>query len=407
VRASAIGALLVALSLATWGAASSTAKPAHATTATAAASGPFKVLGFYPESGPFALPGDEELAGLKAAATVINSNGGILGHKVVLTIKDDQDTGTVAVSEAEQVLASGAKYNLIVPGINGTDAIPLAASLAHTPVLQITPAAESVLNNPSKYPNFFMSLNNFAANEQAVAAALKAKGYTKVAFISGDDSSGQEAGQALAAAAKANGITVTASVLVPDSAVDSKAQWQQALASKPQAIVTGAYTTALGVILAGRAALGNTLPYYLDSFAGSFPLEAVYKTPAQLSNIFVEQFPYLVKGAAEQTRPWFKAFQAAYTKLIPKPVLNLIAGVVSYNALMLARAAAITAGSISGPAMIKAMSKVSTAPQVPGFVGEDSTGIFSKSNHQLGVKPQNYRFYRGGATVEGIFTPGA
>jgi branched-chain amino acid transport system substrate-binding protein len=393
--------------LGVWGASSSAAKAAHATTAKAAASAPFKVLGFYPLSGTGALPGEEELAGLKAAATVINSKGGILGHKVVLTIKDDQGSGTVAVSEAEQVLASGAKYNLIVPGINGTDAIPLAASLAHTLMLQITPAAESVLNSPSKYPSFFMALNNFSANEQAVAAALKAKGYTKVAYISGDDSSGQEAGQAFAAAAKTNGITVTASVLVPDTAVDAKAQWQQALGSNPQAIVTGAYTLALPVILAGRSALGNRLPYYLDSFAGAFPLEVAYKASSQLSNIFVEQFPYLVKGAAEQSRPWFKAFQAAYTKLIPKPVLNLIAGVVSYNTLMLARAAAIAAGSIGGPALIKALGKISAASQVPGFVGEESTGIFSKSNHQLAVKPQNYRFYRGGSTVDGVYDPGA
>jgi branched-chain amino acid transport system substrate-binding protein len=364
------------------------------------------VLGFYPLSGAGALPGQEELAGLKAAASVINSKGGILGHKIVLTIKDDQGSGTTAVSEAEQVLASGAKYSLIVPGINGADAIPLAAALAHTQTLQITPAAESVLNNPSKYPNFFMALNNFTANEQAVAAALKAKGYTKVAYISGDDSSGQEAGQALDAAAKANGITVTASALVPDTAVDAKSEWQQVLASNPQAVVTGAYTLALPVILSSRSELGNTLPYYLDSFAGAFPLEVALKTSAQLSNVFVEQFPYLVKGAPEQSQTWFKTFEAAYLKLVPKPVLNLIAGVVSYNALMLARAAAIQAGSTSGPAMVRALDKISTASQVPDFVGELSTGIFSPSNHQLAVKPQNYRFYRGGSTIGGVYFPG-
>ena len=51
---------------------------------------------------------------------------------------------------------------------------------------------------------------------------------------------------------------MTASVLVPDAAVDAKPQFQQALASNPQAIVVGAYTNAAATILRqNRAALGN------------------------------------------------------------------------------------------------------------------------------------------------------
>jgi ABC-type branched-subunit amino acid transport system substrate-binding protein len=364
------------------------------------------VLGFYPTSGPDAVAGTEELAGLKAAATVINAKGGILGHKVEIKVDNDQNVGTIAVAQGEQALASGVKYNLIVPGINGTDAIPLAALFAHTQVLQVTPAAESPLNDPSKYPNLFMTLNDFPANEQAIANALKSKGITKAAFISGDDSSGQGAQAAFAAAAKSAGITVTASVLVPDTAVDAKPQLQQALASNPQVLVTGAYTLALPTLLAARAALGSTVPYYLDSFAGSFPLEAVFKQSSQLAGITVEQFPYLVKGAPAQRSAWFKTFIGAFGKLQPHPVINVIAGVVSYNALMVARAAAVKAGSISGPAMVKALDHIATASQVPDFVGGPSTGIFSPTNHQLAVKPANYGFYRAGSTLDGVLVPG-
>lgn len=404
-----VAAAVAAVSLAalTSVSAASTPRAVHSRLSAMAKAAPFKVLGFYPTSGAGALSGVSELDGLKAAAAVINGEGGILGHRVVIKVDNDQGSGTTAVALAQQELGSGAKYNLIIPGINGADAIPLAGVLAHTQVLQITPAAESVLNSPAKYPNLFMTLNDFPANEQALAARLQAKGITKVAYISGDDPSGQNAGTAFAAAAKAAGITVTASVLVPDTAVDAKAQLQQALASNPQALVTGAFTYALPTILAARLALGTTTPQYLDSFAGAFPLEAVFKQPSQMAGITVEQFPYLVQGAPAQKAKWFETFLAAYTKLLPKPTLNLIAGVVSYNALMVARAAAVKAGSVSGPAMVKALARISTAAQVPDFVGDPSTGIFSPTNHQLAVKPSNFGFYRAGSTLNGMFVPGA
>jgi len=368
---------------------------------------PFKVLGLYPLSGAFALEGDEELAGLKAAVGVINSQGGILGHKVVLKIDNDQGVGTTAVSVAQQELSSGTQYNLIIPGISGVETIPLAAVFAHTPTLQISPGNETALNDPSKYPNLFMSLNDFTANEQGVVDALKAKGITKAAFIGGDDPDGQDADRALIAAAKAAGITITANVFVPDTAVDAKAQVQQVAASNPQAVVIGAFSNAEPVILAARAALGSSLPYYLDSFAGAFPLEVSLKTAAAMKGITVEQFPYLVKGSPAQQQPWWTTFYAAYSKLIPNPELNLIAGVVSYNALMLARAAAEKANSISGPALVSALNQISASSQVPDFVGGAASGIFTPTDHSLQIKPSNYGFYPAGPTVGGQFVPGS
>jgi branched-chain amino acid transport system substrate-binding protein len=382
-----------------------TSTPTHASTSANNAGTPFRVLGFYPTSGASAVPGIEELAGLQAGAAVINAEGGILGHRVVITVNNDQNTGTTAVSQAQQVLASGTKYSLIVPGIDGADAIPVAAVLAHTPVLQVTPAAESALNQPSKYPYLFMALNNFPVNEQSVAAELKAKGITKVAFITGDDPSGQNAEQDFDVAAKSAGINVTANLLVPDTAVDAKPQLQKALASGPQALVTGAYTPAEPVILAARAQLGNTLPWYLDAFAAAFPLEIPFKQPAQMHGIVLQQFPYLVKGSAAQSTAWWQKFSAAFLKADPKPLINQISGVVSYNALMLARAAAVKANSIDGSAMAKALEQISAAGQVPDFVGDPSTGIFSATNHQLAAHPSNFGFFSAGPTLGGLLEP--
>lgn len=395
-----VSAVMTAVIVGAWGI--GIGSSSAAVSASAASGLPFRVLGFFGTSGTFAVPAGEELDGLKAAASVINAQGGILHHRVVITVENDQNTGTTAVSEAQQVLASGTAYNMIVPGIDGADAIPLAAVLARTPSLQISPAAESALNQPQKYPNLFMSLNNFPANEQSVVAELKKKHITKIAFISGDDPSGINAQQALSNAARAAGITVTASVLVPDTATDAKSQLQQALASNPQAIVTGAYTGATPTIMLARAQLGSVVPFYTDAFSAALPLQLFFKTPAELGSVVVQQFPYLVDRSSQQHTSWWRAFFGAFHPLDPQPALNLIAGSTPYNALMLARAAAVKAGSIKGPAMAKALATITTAAAVPGFVGAPDTELFSARNHQMAVGQAQFAFYKGGPTVNGL-----
>ena len=51
------------------------------------------------------------------------------------------------------------------------------------------------------------------------------------------------------------------------------------------------------------------------------------------------------------------------------------------------------------------MPQVTTASQVPDFVGEPNTGIFSAKNHQLAVGPSNFGFYAAGPTVNGVLVP--
>jgi len=67
-------------------------------TPAASSSTPFRVLFIDGLSGGFAPIGNGNLAGMNAAVSVINSEGGILGHKVELTSKDDQASPQDAVN---------------------------------------------------------------------------------------------------------------------------------------------------------------------------------------------------------------------------------------------------------------------------------------------------------------------
>jgi branched-chain amino acid transport system substrate-binding protein len=365
---------------------------------------PFKVLVIWPRSGPAEAPGTEELNGLQSAVNVINGEGGILGHKVQLKVVDDAADGTKAVTAAQKELASGAKYNLIIPGIAGSDAVPLAAALAKNPTLQVSTASEDALNDPAKYPNLYMTGTGFAANEEGMAAEMKADGVKKIGIIAGDDPSGHNAVAALQKAAATAGIKVTTTVLVPDTAVDATPQMQKVLASHPDAIASGAFSTATPAIVKARAKLAVSTPLYGDAFFSAANLGAIAKPP-ELKGIKVQSFPYLVAGNAAQQTPEYKAFAAQMAKLQPHPPISLIAGIVAYNALMVTRGAANKAKSVDGATLAKTLSSISNASEVPGFVGAKDTGIFTPTQHILQVTGKNFIFVKAGPQVDGILHP--
>lgn len=374
-------------------------------TASSEGEGPFSVLAIMAQTGPFELPGNEELVGFEAAANVINSEGGILGHEVKLTVRDDQAEGNKAVSIAqEEVGTEPEKYNLIIPGISGSDAIPLAAQLASNPTLQITTASETELEEFEKYPNLYSSLNSFRANSEGVMEELEKEGIKKFAFIGGEAPSAESSLHFIEEAAEEHGITMTGSVLVPEENPDATPQMQKVLATHPEALVSGAFTLAAPAITKARKKLAPTMPWFVDTFFDAINFGEFAK-PSELNDMYMQSFPFLIKGDPTQKEPWYETFNTATKKLEPKPKLALISQVVSYNALMIARAAAEKAESIEGPKMAEVMSEITQASEVEGFVGTEDTGIFGPEQHGIDIKGKNLVFTNAGVQEDGLLVP--
>ena len=373
--------------------------------ATAASDGePFKVLMIAPTSGPLKVAGDLEVAGAKAAIAEINEDGGILGHRVELTVEDDAADGNRAVSIAQEELANGDEYNMVIPGITASDAPALAAPLAAKPILQITTASENVLNDPDKYPNLYSSSSTFRSNAAATVEKLEQDGITKVAFISGDAENAHDTAADLKELAGEAGIEVVAEVFVPQDAPDATAQMQQALASRPEALVSGSFTLATQAIVKAASKLAADVPFYGDPFFSAADLSGSVK-PEQLAKLNLASFPYLIKGSPGQDTPEYQAFAAQVAKLAPKPAISLHAAVVSYNAIMLGRAAAQKAESIDGAATAKAMEQVATIDDAPGFVGPEGAALFSSNQHIPQLAGSDFMWVKGGPIVNGILEP--
>jgi branched-chain amino acid transport system substrate-binding protein len=354
-------------------------------------------------SGSTAIVGKAESAGAKAAAAVLNAQGGILGHKVTVAVMDDAGAGTTAVSVAQQVMSKGVPYNLLLPGSFGADAIPMAAVFAKTPVLQITQASEPQLNDPSKYPNLYVPTGGYPPQETALVQRLKSQGITKLAIVTGDDVSGHEEAAARVAAAKKAGVSVVAQEFVPDTAVDATPQVQKALAAHPQALSIAGFVPPIPAIISAVYKLAPSMKIYEDPFASAFPLSAA-TTPAQRKLLVTENFPFLVKGTPEEKSAVWQTFLKNDKVYDPAPPLNLSADEVAYDSVMMAAAAAKKAGTISGGAVPTALGHIYDATSVPGFAG--GKHLYTPTNHDWAIEPSDYGFAPGGKFVGGLLVPG-
>jgi branched-chain amino acid transport system substrate-binding protein len=381
---------------------SSKAASAPAAKNVATSSEPFRLLMICPFSGPLAVAGAAEKAGAQAAVDQVNAEGGIVGHKVELTTMDDAGTGQKAVTAVQKALASGTKYNAVMGGCFGDDSIPVASALAKTDIPDFGPLPDSLLV-PPKYPNAFIPGSSISAPELGLATAMKAKGITKFAIITGDDATGKLGAEALTNAAKQLGMTVTSKQFVPDTSVDATSQMQAAIASKPQALASNTFTPVIGPILKARTKLGVKLPLWGDAYFSAANLGAM-TTKADREGVWLTTFPFLVDGTEAQKSPEWQAFATRVKKYDPEPKISLYAHLSGWDVVMMMRAAAKKANAITGSAVQQALENISQSSQVQGFVGPKL--LYKPDAHIWDVQPNDYTSVPAGASSGGIIQSG-
>ena len=380
-------------------AASNGASNAASTSGTSSKSGtPFRALIVCPFSGATSVAGVAEWAGMQAAANVLNAKGGVLGHPVQIVKIDDGGSPATAVAKVSSALASGTNYNAVVGGCFDQDALAIAPLLGRMTAPDFAPLSDASVQ-PPKHASWFIGGTLTSTPEEAVAAAMKAKGITKFAIVTG--ASGTLGAQELQSAAKSNGMTVTSTNIVPDTAVDATSQFQAAIASHPQAIAMTNYTPAIGPILSARAKLDPTIPVYGDAYVGADNL-AMLTSASGLKNIYVVTFPFLAVGNPAENTPEWKAFITADRKYNPKPLISVYADITGFDDVMAAAAGAAKAGTISGTGVDTAIGNLANTSDVPGFVGNFS--LYTPNDHSWHLTPSNYQTIAAGPWSGGLIT---
>src|SRR5579859_5149407 len=393
----------IVMSVAACSSSGSSANAPSASSASSAGSsgGTYDVFAVEALSGPYAPYGQAAGDAVKAAVDVINNSGGVLGHKVVLTIKDDAGDPTTAVTLLESELAGPTKPNLVVPGLFSTETVPLAPISTKPGILTVAPGDAQSLDDPAKSPLHFSCTPLGSSTATALIAEMKSKGYTKIGIAVTDDEASVSTASYLEADAKAAGMTYTAAQLSL-TAVDATPQLEQLMAAKPQVVLFVMDGASNGVLLRARATLGLTLPFYTNTAGTSFNVGAQVP-PADWKNVYLQAQSFLVSGSPGTQTPQFKTFSAALSKYVPQVTQGMALYVNPYDPLLVWAAAANKAKSVDPQKVAAAIETLTNSSQVPNFVGLGA--LYGGDAHFPNFSPSDFIYVPVGPYVGGLVKP--
>lgn len=204
-------------------------------------SGPIKIGFVGPLSGSLAALGLGEEAADKVYVKLINSQGGVAGHKIQLLIGNDQNDPATGVSETEQLISEGA-VAFVADGFGDVLASDTAVTTRSKVPVLVQEATNAYSLETTKYPYFF---NNTPINQQdadAIAKYLAGKGLKKVAIVTDGTPYGADLTTSLQKAAPKYGLTITTTQTYSATAIDVTTQLKASQQSGAQALIVAAET---------------------------------------------------------------------------------------------------------------------------------------------------------------------
>lgn len=331
--------------------------------------GDYRVYASLSLSGPLAAIGTAEQDGLKAAAEVLNENGGLDGRRVVLDIADDGSDPTQAVSLLQRKVTGGDKPDLVWPGSTSNVTLALCPILMQQRVLALGITASTDIGDLDRCGYNFVMGPTPADSQGAVARQMVERGYRRVAVLLSNDAYGEAVQKAVEETFPAAGLEITAIENFAPDALDASPQLRRLRGGDPDVLFVEGQGAAVGKVLESRQQLGWTIPVVGGTgFAGSNVAALV--GPEALRDIVMWQWAVGVEGAApvpdrlEQTALPAILRQASGGMRV---AANLYVG--GYDALMVADAAARAGGSVDADTMRETLRSFSErAPSDPQWV---------------------------------------
>ena len=317
-----------------------------------------------PFSGPDAALGPTYLATCYGATSVINADGGVLGHKFTCKSVDTRGEPADAVPAVNQMFASTPNLALVI-GCTSDE----AASVV--PVINARKMAMFCMTGQSEFdhvhfPYFYRLVPPDLEESYAMVDIAKQLGYNKIALAFGNDIGSQTFVQPAIASLKKEGMTVTTSQTLDLKATTFRTEAEAIIQSHPQAVMTEALGTADPTLFAEIKQLnhGKTIPIIATSAAISPPF---YKAAAAAvgAGTFASNFhaDNLVTETSGLAYGPFKAAMLSQQGKVPGTVGNFTTylsapgGVHLYDGINLSALAMLmsksTNPSVYGPDIIK------------------------------------------------------
>lgn len=308
-------------------------------------SAPIQMAAILSIQGPYGVVGVPEEMSLKLAVKQLNQQGGISGHKINLSVYDDQGSPATATELARQIVAS--KANVVIgPGITNI-AAAVAPIFEKAGILEINLVAQPQLWAGTTYiwssvPSDTMmgdAMVNYAVHQ--LGAKNIAIGYADILY-------GQYGNSVISASALKAGVPIVKDASWPDGGFDYTAEISAIKAANPGAVLiwgSGAPSDDLlvkqmiaqgvrGGIIGNTAYVGNEILKVAGSAANGFRAVSLidWGNPSPAAKSFID------------------AYQAAYKQL---PTSD---GTFAYDAVYRYAAGVKKAGSTDASKVASAFS---------------------------------------------------
>lgn len=337
----------------------------------------------------------------KAGAAVINKSGGIDGHKVVLTVVDDQGDPTTAVSAVRSAINSSTPPNLILNSGPSTIASATLPIISQAGILSMNIGPTPTSSNPSDFPLNFDLSPGPTEYMKGFVTYFKSKGYKTVGILHGNDAYGTSLGTLADSSLSAAGFKIVSNTPYDVTALDMTAQIQTVEAAKPDVLLLDAYGAPVGYVLQGIQKLGWNVPIAADNSVPATPIVSEPAPAGILGTPEVKNLTFEVFKSTKYDPSATLVNQAVAAMKAVGPIKTTLILAYNYDAFALVNAAATKAGSIDSKAIAKELVVSSvTSSAKTAILGDYG---FTASAHAPNISGSEFEFIGPSKIADGQF----
>jgi branched-chain amino acid transport system substrate-binding protein len=325
--------------------------------------GEFKIGAVFPTTGDSASIGEDQIRGAELATAKANSEDGVLGKKVKVSIEDTQ-SDTVGAGQAARKLVSVDKVPLVVGEYISARTIAAGKYLNKVGVVQINPGSSSTdITDIGPYSFSSIALDNIAG--EFTAETLYEAGYRRIAFLGPNNPYGAEFARVIKESFSGLGGEITESILYTEGESTYRAELERMKDSDPELYVYASYVPDTKTINEEAFELGIE-PTQMFGIYLSIDIEDV--DPAATAG---QQGMDLTYGGPEG-QEFAKAYEDKYGEAPRTPYSAYV-----YDAVLMAAKAINEAGSDEPDAIRDALEKVGQ-----GFAGATGSITLDKDGQR-------------------------
>jgi branched-chain amino acid transport system substrate-binding protein len=356
---------------------------------------PIKIGAIFSVTGPASFLGAPEAKTAQMLVDKINAQGGVLGQKLELIIKDSSGSPEKAVSFAKQLIEEDKVLAIIGPSTSGETMQIKKLCEENQMILVSCAAADAIVNPLAKY--VFKTPQKDSQAATWIYRTMKEKGITKIAVLTGNDGFGASGKKQLEELAKTEGIEIVANEVYDKQATDLTDVLTK-VKSTPgvQAVVNWSIVPAQSIVAKNMKQLGMTIPLFQSHGFGN--PKYVEQAGVAAEGILFPAGRLLVVDELPDSHPqkkllatYKKDYEAAY-----KENVSTFGG-HAYDAVLIVTEALKKAGTTDRDKVRDAIENLHGLVGTAGiynFSATDHTGLDLNAFEMLTVKDGKFTIYK-------------